>query len=276
MGNKVDCGDCNTQEKFRNIQNLGMSASSIDLHSAANTIKEEYAYIPENEQEFEKEKEQWRKIQATKSNILRPSEIEFFEKKSLFKTEKGIKVIFDNEKFDLKKFVKQNSRISALLPEIIVFNVFANVADALFELEDLEIAHANIHNETILLNSKGYWTVFTPNAKFVSLKKLSIKLREDYRHLIYNFSDERDCSQVQKDFFSLAITLLDSINSFKESEKTVYLTEEIIRSKMKTVEAYYSKQLVELLFLLTGVEQKKLPSTFQIKTLLGKLRDTNN
>lgn len=268
----MQCNDCREQ-KFEGIQNLGLSSRSIDTSQRPQKQKTEYAYFTDSDEKLEKDKQRWRKIQSTKTNIQKPIEVEVLDKKSLFKSEKGLKVTVENERYDLKQFVAQNARISSLISEIQLWQLISSVSDALFELQTMEIEHGNICNETILMDYEGEWKVSIPNCEHVSVRRLSERLREDFRYLVYNRKEDEGATQLQKDMYSLGMTLLDSISEFSEKERKSFLVDTQIAAKLRFAEKYYSQELIDLLTMMVGVGRARLPESEEVKRLINEERD---
>lgn len=274
MGNKLECNECSSHDKINGIQNLGLSSRHLEIPTTTKPERE-FIYYPSSPKKYIEEKDKWLKIQATTTKIARPLEIEFIQRKSLFTSEMGFKLIFDNQKYDLKKFVHQNSRVSSLVLEIHIWNILSNVTEALFELDSLHFEHANISCESILLDNFGEWAVLTPNPQHVSLKRMSENLRHDLRFLVYSFTDEAHCTQLQKDFFSLAVTVIDAINCFSENDKRAFPDEQKLKAKFEFIDTYYSKELAGLLRLMTGLTLQKLPEPIEVQKIMNELRDLN-
>lgn len=272
MGNKLQCNDCGGQENFQGIQNLGLSTRFIRTDQPANP-KVEYAYYPESTEKFELDKERWLKLQQTKTFIQKPVEVQILDRKSLFQSERGLKVTVESEQLTLQRFVAQNNRMSTVLPEMQIWNIIGNVADSLFELDSLGLEHGNISSETILLSFGGDWGVAIPNSEFVSVRKQAEKMREDFRYLVTPRREGQAPRTIQTDFFSLGVTILDCVSEFPENLKKTYSSDEILAPKIRFLETYYSKELAAIVTAMVGFGRKQLPASRDLKIMLDEMRD---
>lgn len=274
MGNQVTCQDCAPADETLYKKQYGVINCSRN-----NELDKNIYYIDihqTSESDLNRLKSQWTLISSLSTNFMKPVKIDIINEDKMFSSKRMLRVYLPIEEYTLAEYATQNLKINPLIPEIQLLNILSNVVDALFIFEKNGILHGNISPDTIMFDSRGQWRLSTPNFEHVSLQT---RMRSGKENLMFLLAPEakgkslsaNECAKA--DLFSLAVTILHSIDSFSDSKLSQSLTQSDLQAKLEFLNQYYSQTLVQLFASILVTEAQDRSSVEQLRERLDEMID---
>jgi hypothetical protein len=249
MGNQVNCKDCAPADETMYKKQYGVINFSREPKDL-----EKHAYyfdtIPNSDVDFQRQKAHWTLVSSLKANFIPPIKVDIIKEEKFFASKQGLRVWLPVEEYTLAEYAEQNLKLNPLIPEIQLLNILSSVTDALLSFEKHGIRHGNISPDTVLFDGKGLWMVSTPNIDHVSLES---RMRNGKENLLFLVAPEMIKNpnisidgQAKADLFSLAVTIIHTIDRFGDSKTVTTISDQDIKSKLSFLEQYYSKVLLDL------------------------------